>query len=90
MTRAGYDVASFRSLPKISADSLRAYVEERRPVGHFLRAVLSNDLAEAVARGDEENLEALVVYVRWLYNYAPADCWGSPKKVSAWLAHKEA
>ncbi len=87
-----------RSTPRISLGAewdlipahmrveITAYVETGRPVGHFLTAVLSNDLSEAVARADDENTAALAGWVRFLYNYVPQGCWGSPGAVEGWMA----
>ena len=88
MTRKA--ILALQELPEHMRDSVRAYVDDHRPVGHFLSAVLANDLCKAVAHADEENLVALGAYVRWFYNHAPARCWGSRRRVGAWLAHKEA
>lgn len=76
-------------VPPHMRDPIRAYVEERRPVGHFLTALLSNDLTNAVLRADDENRSALVDWVGFLYEYAPSNCWGSPAAVRAWLAGDE-
>lgn len=63
-----------------------AYVTERRKPGHFLSAVFSNDLEKAVAHADDTSILALRDLVRWIYNYAPRNCWGSKEKFLAWLA----
>ena len=68
-------------------DGLKRYVEHHIPTGDFLKAVLENDLTEAVARADDENQRVIPIYVSWLYNEAPSKCWGSPEAVRAWLAH---
>jgi hypothetical protein len=65
--------------------ALRRYIDEKCPVGNFLTAVLSNNLSEAVARADEENLKNLPAFVGYLYNEAPSLCWGSPERVKEWL-----
>lgn len=52
--------------------------------GSFLTAVLENNLKEAVARADEESLDALPHIVAWLYDRAPNVAWGSPKHVHDW------
>ena len=65
--------------------SLRGYIKHGHPVGGFLFAVLTNNLKEAVGRADSENLANLPAYVGYLYNEAPAACWGSEAKVKAWL-----
>ncbi len=75
--------------PDIKA-ALDAYANGRRPVGGFLTAVLSNDLAEACARADEQNLWSLPVIVGYVWNHLPSGCWGSPEKVAAWRRHESA
>ena len=74
------------TIPGHMMESLVAYIEDRRPVGHFLTAILQNDLKEAVARADDHNLANLPAYIGYLYNSAPSPCWGSPQKVAKWLA----
>jgi hypothetical protein len=73
----------FRALPQ--GEALRRYVEHGYPTNHFLRAVLENDLMEALARADDANFEALEAYCAWLKSHAPSACYGSPEKVSAWI-----
>jgi hypothetical protein len=73
------------TIPPHMLTRLRAYIEQGHPVGDFLQAVLSNDLREACGRADETNIRILPVYVIYLYNEAPAACWGSPAKHQAWL-----
>jgi len=70
-------------------NALIDYIEERRKVGHFLTAVLSNDLNDAFARADDTNVEAIGTLIRWIYNYAPSLCWGSKEKVERWLARED-
>ena len=62
------------------------YLMNGRPMGHFLTAVVSNDLKEAVARGDLPNVIALGDIVKFLYNEAPRDSWGSPQNFQTWSA----
>lgn len=73
-------------LPADVVEDLAAYIKHRRHVGGFLRAVLENDLMAACGRGDDASLAALPACVAFLYNNAPAACFGSPGKVQAWLA----
>jgi hypothetical protein len=88
LTRGDMDAQLEASLDRIPAhcrDGLRDYLRYGLPPGHFLQAVLSNDLREACGRADDENRSALYDYVYVLYNYAPGDAWGSPEKVRAWI-----
>ena len=79
-----YAFAGSKIKPAIQ-EALRGYIEEHRPVGGFLTAVLENDLAQAFGRADPENLATLYEIVQWVYMEAPAECWGSPANVRAWL-----
>jgi len=72
-------------IPVHMHQSLLAYITDHRPVGHFLTAVLSNDLREACNRGDDDNKHKLYEYIFFLHNYAPLGCWGSFENVKAWL-----
>jgi hypothetical protein len=76
-------------LPEHMRESVIQWIEAPLPprlLGSFLRSVLSNDLREAVAHGDAENVAALKSWVLYLYNYAPAACWGSWGDMERWYA----
>ena len=72
-------------LPEHLRESIDAYVQHGRPVGDFLKAVIENDLARAVAMADEEGLHKLVAIVGYLYNRCPASCWGGPIIYRTWI-----
>jgi hypothetical protein len=74
------------NVPDGTWDALDRYLTKGIPPGHFLTAVLSNNLVGAIARGDKPNLAGLVALVRYLVHHAPAQAWGSPETVSAWIA----
>lgn len=66
-------------------EALDAWGTGERPYcGDFLRAVLSNNLMEAVGRADADNLRALPVIASYVYNELPGNCHGSPEIVEAW------
>lgn len=65
--------------------ALVEYARDGRPLGHFLTAVLSNDLFDAVTRADEDNLRDLYEIAVFVHNELPAPCHGSPAKVKSWL-----
>lgn len=67
--------------------SLKRWIEFGRLPGHFLQAVLKNDLKEACMRADDENIANLPAYAAYLYVEAPAGCHGSPEQVKAWLKY---
>lgn len=73
-------------MPESLREGFARYVVHRIETGQFLRAVLENDLTEAVGRAATvENVLALPALCGWLYNHAPPDCYGSRVKVTAWL-----
>lgn len=69
----------------ITRAALDRYAKDGIETGSFLRAVLENDLFQAVHRADSDNLrdiQQITEYVNW---ELPAGCWGSKEKVQAWL-----
>lgn len=72
-------------VPPDIVESLRQYVVDGRPTGEFLRAVLRNDLTDAVTRADKGNLALLPEIVRFCWNQLPGPCWGDRQKVDQWL-----
>jgi hypothetical protein len=76
---------NYTSVPAHLVEGLRRYFEHGIAPGSFLRAVLENDLAEAVRRGDPESLGRIRAIVSFLDMEAPAPSWGSPEKVRAWI-----
>ena len=71
-------------IPYHMQGAMRNWIERGWEPGSFLKAVLENDLFSAVSRADDVNRNRLMDYVRFLYNYAPADCYGSPENVRQW------
>jgi len=74
------------SIPEHVRGGLLRYASEHVQTGDFLRAVISNDLREAVARADDENMRNIPAIVNWLYWEAPSECWGSPEKYQEWIS----
>ena len=72
-------------VPEHLREGLIRYLVRHIPTGHFLTAVLSNDLTEAVSRGDEVSIDGLPAIVRFLRNDVPWLAWGSQTIVKAWL-----
>lgn len=57
---------------------------QRAHCGSFLRALMSNDLMQAFGRADSSNLIAMEGWVKFLFNYAPSDCYGSAEAYRNW------
>jgi hypothetical protein len=76
-------------IPDYMMDGIQLYLEHGIHPGHFLRAVITNDLAEACGRADDENIENLPAYVAYFWNEAPSACWGSVEKMKKWCKDHE-
>jgi len=83
-------VPDYSKLPGSLQNGMKRYIEEGVIPGHFLRAVLENNLSESFARADDMNRLHMYDIVSWMYNEAPIDCWGSEKKVKAWIEMRRA
>jgi hypothetical protein len=82
-----YFFRDFRIRPDM-LDAIQRYIDDRIPPGPFLTAVICNDLREAVWRADDDNLAHLPAFIGYLYNEAPACCWGSKEIMDRWLGGK--
>jgi hypothetical protein len=80
--------ANWALIPDSMIGGLRRWIENGTEPGHFLTAVLLNDLRGAVERADDTNIHRLADYVKFLHNYAPSGCWGSMDNYLRWLGHK--
>ena len=69
--------------------SIDRYATKRIPTGDFLKAVLENNLREALGRADDDNLRDIHEIVMYCHNKIPGLCWGSPEKVKKWLRNEE-
>ena len=65
--------------------AIKRYVENRIEPGHFLTALLSNDLMGTFSRADETNGSLIREWVIWMWNDMPFHMVGSREKVEAWL-----
>jgi hypothetical protein len=72
-------------VPSGSRRGLLDYVRYGVPTGAFLRSLLENNLALACRRADAINAVHLCAYVTFLDDYVPAEAWGSPAAVEAWI-----
>lgn len=75
------------ALPFHMREPVVEYTVCGHPVGDFLRAVLSNDLVDAVGRADQDNQKHLVQWAAFLHNAMPAypvKSWGSREIVAMW------
>jgi hypothetical protein len=75
-------------IPPAVWEGLQMYLSSGVPTGGFLKAVITNNLTEAIGRADEYSLAALPVIVQYLYNEAPYGSWGSPERYTRWIETK--
>ena len=74
--------------PEYVREKLTEYQNTGGGLGHFLTAVLENDLSKAIGHADSENLAKLPAIVAFVYNCIDSRCWGSKEIVKEWKAHK--
>lgn len=79
------DTVKWGAIPEHMRGGVTRYVEQGIPPGHFLLAVFNNDLMEACARGDDQNVRLLGGYAKLLVNQCPGACWGNEENVKQWL-----
>ena len=71
-------------IPDYMRQSLAGYILNGHQVGGFLAALLSNDLKKTFNDADDQNALVVGGYMKFLYNQAPAACWGSEKNFVGW------
>lgn len=72
--------------PSAVVETLRSYVRDQRPPGHFLRSCIENDLITAMAHPDTHwFLSCLPAIAAFIAHEMPRACWGSPANVEAHL-----
>jgi len=82
-------VIRFSGVPAHDHGGLKRWILYGVKPGHFLTAVIENDLREAYGRADEANTMAMRDIMRFFYNDAPSSCWGSPAACKEWIKIKE-
>ncbi len=73
------------TIPDHMLEGIERYIDHGIPPGHFLTAIITNNLREAVGRADDDNVQIIPAYVGYFYNEAPSACWGSIEKMNAWI-----
>lgn len=84
-----YDSPNLLKIEQRFKESIDLYVQHRVPTGGFLRAVLENDLRNAIGSADMDAMDNLKHIVCYLYNEIPSNCWGNKERVEAWLKSGE-
>jgi len=66
-------------------ESIEAYIQQGRPLGDFLQAVIANNLMEALGRADLNNRRHCFEICQIFYNYAPSSCHGDKERYRNWV-----
>lgn len=75
----------YTQLPSHLLRSISDYVEFGQPQGHFIQALLCNDLKGVAERADEYNAPLIHLWVKYLYNHIPMGAWGSKESYDNWV-----
>ena len=75
----------YSKIPERMKPGIRRYILDGVIPGHFLSAIVCNDLFDAFGRADDENVKIIEDYIRFFYNYPPSGCYGSEERVRAWM-----
>jgi hypothetical protein len=65
-------------VPSHDHGGIRRYYQDGIPPGHFLTAIIDNDLKGVFARADEINKAAIEQILMWFRWHPPAGTWGYP------------
>jgi hypothetical protein len=79
---------NYPNMPEYTRESIDRFVEKGIPGGHFVMAVMENNLTSAVCQADNNNIRGIVDTVKYVYNVCPSGCHGSAVKVREWM-HKK-
>jgi len=80
-------MSQYDQIPPRMLGAMIHYVATGEVSSAFLTAVIDNDLKKAVSYADDYNLPIIHLYVRWFYNRAPMQCWGSEEARKNWRGY---
>lgn len=78
-------MSSYNTIPESTIQTIKGYLEHGFEPGHFVRAVLENNLRDAFACADIYNTYAMKAIVMYLVNKVPHNAWGSKEAVNKYL-----
>lgn len=81
----GLKQSYYDQLPTEMLPNVYRYVIDGLQPGHFLTAVITNNLLDAVNRADSRNLKALGTWIKFFYNVCPSGCYGNIETMKNWM-----
>jgi len=78
----------YKDIPQGVYDSMVRYVVNHLLPGSFLKAVIENDLMQAIAYADDDSLRSMRAISKFFWNHTPNDCWGSTERFKAHIESK--
>lgn len=79
-----YLKADWSLIPEHIRPGLQRYIETGLLPGDCLRAILANNLRDAIERADPIVHAGLGNILLFLVTYVPRECWGAPSKLTFW------
>ena len=71
-------------VPEHTRESIKQWIEHGVDAGSFINALMANDLFLAISKADDRNKTSFTSIVSWIWNYAPAACYGSYDICQSW------
>jgi hypothetical protein len=74
----------WKLVPEHMRTGVELWIEDGVLTGGFLSALVYNDFHGAIKHADMQSLPALIDLCRFIWNYAPTECWGNIDRVTKW------
>ena len=86
LTGGNHSSSEYDEIPEHILEAIKRYVVQGIRPGHFLSAVICNNLKGACCHADSNSQRNLCLIVRYFYNMVPGCCWGSEARFEAWTS----
>ena len=78
--------ADWRLIPELRRAAIKAFVNHGEPGDEFIEALFSNQFTRVCVSSDLCSKQRLMDYAKFLMEYVPAMCQGSPRAYADWVA----
>lgn len=79
------DLSYIKKMPRTTFDTITNYITKGLKPGHFVSAVLANDLLGAFGAADMHNRRAMFYITSFIYNDVPSVAKGSREAIEQWI-----